>query len=224
MAPCGRSSSGSRSTAAIRGCPGGNLSARSLAARRTYLRAYRGIGSGVSARGVEERNPMIARIRPLLTVALLSAVAVLVAVAAPAAFAALPAGYDVQRIDSPNITAGGDFGIAMVSLGDLNGDGEQDIVIGTDEHGGSVGQIFVLSGEDGSTIRTINAPDTGGTGTLESFGSYVGDLADLGSCAGGSPGATCGLATIGPPDGVPEILVTALGVDVSFTDPDTMSP
>src|SRR5215207_5047520 len=145
-------------------------------------------------------------------------------ISAGAASAALPAAYDVQKIDSPNITAGGDFGIAMVSPGDLNGDGERDIVIGTDEHGGSVGQIFVLSGEDGSTIRTINAPDTGGTGTLESFGSYVGDLADLGSCAGGSPGATCGLATIGPPDGVPEILVTALGVDVSFTDPDTMSP
>jgi FG-GAP repeat len=143
---------------------------------------------------------------------------------AQSASAALPAGYDVQKIDSPNITVGGDFGIAMVSPGDLDGDGEQDIVVGTDEHGGSVGQVFELSGADGSTIRTINAPDTGGTGTLESFGSFVGGLADLGSCAGGSPGTTCGLATIGAADGVPEILVTALGVDVTFTDPDTALP
>jgi FG-GAP repeat len=159
---------------------------------------------------------------PLYFVALASGAAL--AALPSVALGALPAGYDVQRVDSPNITVGGDFGIAMVSPGDLNGDGEQDIVIGTDEHGGSVGQIFVLSGEDGSTIRTINAPDTGGTGTLESFGSYVGGLADLGSCSGGSPGTTCGLATIGAPDGVPEILVTALGVDVTFTDPDTGLP
>ena len=96
-------------------------------------------------------------------------------------------------------------------------------MIGTDEHGGSVGQIFELSGEDGSTIRTINAPDTGGTGTLESFGSYVGGLADLGSC-NSVVGANCTQNPIGGPDGVPEVLVTALGVDVPFTDPDTALP
>lgn len=155
---------------------------------------------------------------------LVSTVAMLGAITAPLASADLPAGYDVQKIDSPNATAGGDFGIAMVSPGDLNGDGEQDIVIGTDEHGGSVGQIFVLSGADGSTIRTINAPDTGGTGTLESFGSFVGGLADLGSCSGGSAGVPCPQNPIGAGDGVPEILVAALGVDVPFTDPDTLSP
>jgi hypothetical protein len=166
---------------------------------------------------------MLGRARaPLFVVALASGAAL--AALPSVALGALPAGYNVQRVDSPNITVGGDFGIAMVTPGDLNGDGEQDIVIGTDEHGGSVGQVFELSGVDGSTIRIINAPDTGGTGTLESFGSYVGGLADLGSCSGGSPGATCGLATIGAPDGVPEILVTALGVDVTFTDPDTSLP
>src|SRR4051794_4222169 len=75
-----------------------------------------------------------------------------------AASAALPAGYDVQKIDSPNITVGGDFGIAMTNVGDLNGDGKKDIVIGTDEHGGSAGTIFELSGADGSPIRSISAP------------------------------------------------------------------
>src|SRR5262245_26701579 len=167
---------------------------------------------------------MRGRMRSLLIVALLTGVAAFVA--APSAMGALPLGYDVQKIDSPNVTVGGDFGIAMVSPGDLDGDGLADIVIGTDEHGGSVGTIFELSGADGSLIRTISSPDaTGDTGTLPSFGSYVGGLADIGSCGGGTSGQTCGLATVGAPDGVPEILVTALGQDVTFPDPaDSNNP
>jgi hypothetical protein len=164
---------------------------------------------------------MIGRSRSPLSVALLISVGAAVGLLAPSiASAALPTGYDVQRLDSPNITIGGDFGIAMVSPGDLNGDGKQDIVIGTDEHGGSAGTIFELSGADGSPIRSISSPDSAGdTGTLPSFGSYVGGLADLGSCTGGTAGVTCPQNPIGVGDGVPEILVTALGQDVSFPDP-----
>jgi hypothetical protein len=161
--------------------------------------------------------------RSLFTALLIAASAGVCLIApslASALTAALPAGYDVQKIDSPNITSGGDFGIAMANVGDLNGDNKQDIVIGTDEHGGSAGTIFELSGTDGSLIRSVSSPDAAGdSGTLPSFGSYVGGLADLGSCAGGTAGQTCGLATIGAPDGVPEILVTALGQDVTFLDP-----
>ena len=94
---------------------------------------------------------MTLRIRSLLTAGVLTAGVAVSLIAAPAASAALPLGYDVQKLDSPNVTVGGDFGIAMVSPGDLNGDGEADIVIGTDEHGGSAGTIFELSGADGST-------------------------------------------------------------------------
>ena len=135
-----------------------------------------------------------------------------------AAFGALPRTYSVQRVDSPNPTVGGDFGIGFVNTGDVNGDGKDDILVGTDEHGGGPGQVFVISGADGSPIRTINAPDSGGSGTPSSFGSYVGKIADIGSCAGGTPGATC--ASFGAPDGVPDELVTALGVDVPFTCAD----
>src|SRR5262245_32000104 len=163
---------------------------------------------------------MTRRIRPLVTAAVLSSAAMLALIAAPAAPAALPLGYDVEKVDSPIPTNGGDFGIAMVSPGDLNGDNKADIVIGTDEHGGSAGTIFEISGADGSLIRTISSPDAAGdTGTKPSFGSYVGGLADLGSCPGGTPGQTCPNATVGPPDDVPEVLVTALGQDVSFSDP-----
>ena len=162
---------------------------------------------------------MSGRIRPLFIAAAISSAATLALVLAPAASAALPLGYDVQKVDSPNVTVGGDFGIAMVSPGDLNGDGKKDIVIGTDEHGGSAGTIFELSGADGSPIRSISSPDAGtdaGGTTLPSFGSYVGGLPDIGGCTtnpGSGNDCPAGNVTT-TPDGTPEVLVSALGQDV----------
>jgi hypothetical protein len=160
---------------------------------------------------------MSGRSRSLLTAASLTAAVALALIGAPAASAALPLGYDVQKVDSPNVTIGGDFGIAMVSPGDLDGDGQQDILIGTDEHGGSAGTIFELSGADGTLIRSISSPDgTGDLGTLPSFGSYVGGLPDIGGCTS-NPGAgsNCPAANVTTtPDGTPEVLVSALGQDV----------
>lgn len=121
-------------------------------------------------------------------------------VLAPSAHAALPRAYTVQRIASPNPTAGGNFGIGFVNAGDLNRDGADDLLVGTDEHGGSQGQVFVVSGRDGSTIRTIDPPDLSTAGTLASFGAYVGKLEDVSG------------------DGVNELLVTALGVDIIAQD------
>ena len=45
--------------------------------------------------------------------------------AAPA-LAALPPGYQVQRIDSPIPAATGGFGNLMAPIGDVNGDGKED--------------------------------------------------------------------------------------------------
>lgn len=146
-----------------------------------------------------------------------AALALAITLLVPAlAEAGLPRTYQAQRIDSPTPTIGGNFGIAMVNTGDVDADGEDDLLVGTDEHGGEEGTVFVLSGTDGSLIRTITAPDTGGTGTLESFGSYVGKLADIGSCPAATAGECDGTA-IGAPDGVPDMLVAALGVDVTYS-------
>jgi len=129
--------------------------------------------------------------------------------------AALPRTYQAQKVDSPSPTIGGNFGIAMVNTGDVNSDGKNDILVGTDEHGGEEGRVFVMSGATGAPIRTIDAPDTGGSGTLESFGSFVGRLSDIGSCAAAA-GGECDGTAIGAPDGVPDMLVAALGVDVAY--------
>jgi hypothetical protein len=138
----------------------------------------------------------------------------LASVAADVASAALPRTYRVQAVDRPIPEVGGAFGQGFVNAGDVNRDGRDDLLVGTDQRGGGTGPVFVISGADGSTIRTIPAPDGGGSGGPSGFGGHVGTLADLGSCPGGTPGATCPGAAIGAPDGIGEHLATAVGVDV----------
>jgi len=152
--------------------------------------------------------------RPRAAMWSLALAVVVFAAIGPVAQAKLPRTYSVQRVDSPAPAIGGDFGIAFVTGGDLNGDGKDDLIVGTDEHGGSTGQIFEISGATAGTIRTIASPDPDGSSTKASFGSYVGSIADFVSCPGGVAGQQCPNATIGGPDGVPDVLVSALGVDV----------
>jgi hypothetical protein len=152
--------------------------------------------------------------------------------------AALPRTYQVTTVPNPLVNTNtpaataGRFGVALVNAGDLNGDGEEDILVGTDEHGGAfAGTVFELSGANGSVIRTLPAPDGGGSGNGAAWGAYIGKIgqnaasppfSDIGSCPGftGSPSDTCDAAhgnasnTVGAPDGVPDLLITALGVDV----------
>src|SRR3954453_1444584 len=133
------------------------------------------------------------------------------AAAAPGAHAP---GYAVQAGDRPVPEGGGAFGQGFVDAGDLNGDGRDDLLVGGDQRGGGTGPVFVISGADGWTSRPSPAPAPGGAGAASGFGAPVGALADLGSCPGGAPGATCPNPTIGAPDGVPDALATAVGVDV----------
>jgi hypothetical protein len=158
--------------------------------------------------------------------------ALLLLVMASGAAAALPRTYTVQTVQNPEFAIApanaiqGRFGVAFINAGDLNGDGKDDLLVGTDEHGGPfAGTVYEISGADGSPIRRLSPPDGGGSGNGAAWGGYVGRLgmtsgsapfSDLGSCPGGSASQTCPNGTIGAPDGIPELLVTALGVDVPF--------
>jgi hypothetical protein len=148
------------------------------------------------------------------------------ALAAPAP--GLPRTYSVQRVDAPLSFPQARFGAGMINIGDVSGDGKDDIV--TVQTAGTLngnGAIFEINGNTGALIRQANMPDAGDTNgscgavptTTCSFDQSIFDpnidrLPDIGSCPGGSAGATCPNLTIGPNDGVNEILVGAQGVDV----------
>jgi hypothetical protein len=170
---------------------------------------------------------MVGRARTPLYVTALLGIAAVLALAPSIASANFPAGYASQAIDNPQPTINDRFGDGIVNAGDVNGDGEDDILVGIDEHAQISGEVYLLSGETGALIRRIPPPDpdAGGAGdNPDAFGTYVGKIADIGSCPGfaGSPGQNCA-ATIGEidtPDGVPDHVVSAIGVDVDTNGDD----
>ena len=147
---------------------------------------------------------------------------VMAALGAASASAALPPGYTVTRIDSPLPTTNGGFGNSSISLGDVDGDGRDDIAVmqfnGSAQSG--AGTIWTISGATGQVIRNVNVGDPGGTRGNAGADNHIGRMDDIGSCANapaqvaGQPGPTCASATVGPPDGVKELLIGLGGVDV----------
>jgi hypothetical protein len=143
--------------------------------------------------------------------------------AAPA-LAALPPGYTVTRIDTPIAVAGAGFGNGVVNVGDSDGDGKDDIAAtqytGTEQT--DAGRIMLFSGATGQLLAAVNAGDANvvGTGSV-SADNFIARASDLGSCpnpvaqVANMPGPTCGSATVGPRDGVNEILLGAGGVEVN---------
>jgi hypothetical protein len=164
--------------------------------------------------------------------------------AAPA-FAKLPRGYQVTRVDGPDPQSDYRLGDSIVNAGgDIDGDGPDDLLVGIARGGGVKGRVLVLNGIDGSAIREIPAPsdDADGDGTESEgttgdpdaptgFGAAVSSIADMGSCLtpagdpGGAPGENCdtsivSLADQHTLDDVPEILVSAPGLDLAAESDD----
>lgn len=154
----------------------------------------------------------------------------LLALGASVALAALPRTYQVQRVDSPTPVQNGNFGTSLANVGDINGDGRDDLLTGVDKHGVRVGQVFVVSGANGSTLRSYPIPDADPGGAPDSrpsgFGAAVSKFPDIGKCnSSPGPGVLCpntDVSTIG--DGIPEQTVSATGVDLNVTTgvPDNM--
>ncbi len=151
-----------------------------------------------------------------------AAAGLLLGAAAAPAPADLPRTYQVQRVDPPLPTVNGRFALALTNVGDVDADGRDDILTGTDKHGTlpGTGQVTVISGADGSVLRNYAQPDIDPGGAPDrrpaGFGAAVGKLADIGSCPGfaGAPGALCTAGAVGAKDGVGEHIVSASGVDL----------
>ena len=163
------------------------------------------------------------------------AVAGICAEAALAVGPGLPRTYDVVRHGSPFPGAVGQYPLGLANAGDLDGDGKEDFItaqlVNTRNDAGAIsaagnGAIYIISGATNERIKTIEAPDPGGTGNAANFAfpwvskvgmnrSAPGPFTDLGSCANRPPnaGEECQSPTVGAPDGVPDILVGARGVD-----------
>lgn len=161
------------------------------------------------------------------TLVAFAATAAMSAILAPAVMAAgngLPRTYAAQRIDSPQPEDTGLFSLALNLAGDLDGDGKMDVISPQVAGFNTNGRVYVFSGATGALIDTITAPDAGGAGGNAQFGllgtAKVGvnrsapPYSDLGSCPGGTTSQTCPANPIGLPDGVPDLLIGATGVDV----------
>lgn len=99
-------------------------------------------------------------------------------------------GTALETLRSPNVGRTGLFGKSMSAIGDANQDGTPDLVVGA--HGETVegkfgaGRAYLISGADGSILRTLTSPNATKEGA---FGSAV---AGVGSLNTGTPAVVVG--------------------------------
>lgn len=126
----------------------------------------------------------------------------------------LPRTYDVARIDSPTAGPADTFGFGIINAGDLNADGVDDILTsqGTrilgDGAGAENGELVIVSGANGSIIRTIPAPEpepptgSGLTGNRSAgFGFYFSNVGR--NATGGAPQTISAAAPVATPTPTP---------------------
>ncbi|MFI5234552.1 MAG: FG-GAP-like repeat-containing protein [Gemmatimonadales bacterium] len=74
-------------------------------------------------------------------------------------------------------SAGGGFGIGAARIGDVDGDGRADLIVGSWQYGGAAwsgGRVQLISGRDGHVLRTITGRITGETFGFDAVG--IGDV------------------------------------------------
>src|SRR5438128_312472 len=88
-------------------------------------------------------------------------------------------------LDDPTPQEGGRLGFAVAGLGDVNGDGVPDLLVGVpgkDTPGvadSQVGTAYIFSGKDGSLIRSLDFPSPGPADAGANFGAAVANAGDI---------------------------------------------
>ncbi len=159
--------------------------------------------------------------RTLAAATALATIAIPVA-AALAQAPGLPRTYNNLRIDAHEPVAGGSFGWGIASA-DVTGDGKLDLIVAQAQTEPT--QAVIYDGVTGAHVDTIYPPELnpGGADPVIGF-VYVETMPDVGSCPGGDgPDADkiCDAATVGPGDGIPEIIIGARSKRVNVTTPST---
>ncbi len=87
-------------------------------------------------------------------------------------------GAFIRTLQSTDPTNGGEFGQAVESCGDINGDGVPEIVVGAQDEvvsGTETGRVSIFSGASGSLLEGYTAPGS----TLERFGHAIDASQDM---------------------------------------------
>ena len=87
-------------------------------------------------------------------------------------------GAPLHTLASPNEEPEGFFGTAVAGVGDVDGDGRGDVIVGAGESGGALnaGRAYVFSGATGILLHTLVSPHPTRDG---SFGNAVAGVPDL---------------------------------------------
>lgn len=104
----------------------------------------------------------------------------------------------LRVVDPPFPQAGGRFGFWDASLGDVDGDGAGDFVVGASGMivgGATIGQAYIFSGRTGQRLRTLNPPEPI-TPTSANGGDFGGNVLGPGDLNG---------------DGVGDVVVSSSG-------------